>query len=81
MAIAVTVVTLLCFAIGADAAHGNFNVSGQNVNLTIALIFDDLVDAQYTFTGQPITFGRGMGALTALLRLLVKTLQRTFLTR
>ena len=50
-------------AAGADAAHGNFNVTGQNVNLTIALIFDDLVDAQYTFTGQPITFGFGMGAV------------------
>ena len=50
-------------AAGADAAHGNFNVTGQNVNLTISLIFDDLVDAQYTFTGQPITFGFGMGAV------------------
>ena len=50
-------------AAGADAAHGSFNVTGQNVNLTISLIFDDLVDAQYTFTGQPITFGRGMGAV------------------
>ena len=25
----------------------------------IIALFDDLVDAQYTFTGQPITFGRG----------------------
>lgn len=50
-------------AAGADAAHGNFNVTGQNVNLTISLTFDDLVDAQYIFTGQPITFGFGMGAV------------------
>lgn len=50
-------------ALNIDAANGSFVLTGQNVDLTKSVIFDELVDNDFLTTGQDINFGFGFAAL------------------